>query len=357
MDKNKLLSAIQQFKNKQNTQKFIEILQERNERVKYYQSFTAEKIKSMNIDDMYDYISNLWSMLIWGNKKYIVDKIVRDNGFPELRENLVNLIYGNEPIEKRWDKFILKVKGLGPATISEILSYSNPNEYVIFNKTSIKCFEYLSIPNLPVYNYQFTGKKYIELCNIAKQIAEIMKKENINHVSLLTVDFLLWDEILPLANRKEKEITEKEIKNDDESKSLHKEIQEKLVDIGIWLGFNSNSEIKIAKGAVVDAVWEANIGNMGTVSYVFEVQTNGSTDSLILNLLKAKNNASVQTIVAVSDSNQLEKIRQEACVENMQKNLKYWGIDDVIEVHDCLSKAYTIINQLELVPKSLFNKD
>jgi len=41
----------------------------------------------------------------------------------------------------------------------------------------------------------------------------------------------------------------------------------------------------------------------------------------------------------------------------MQKHLKYWDIEDVIEVHDCLSKAYTIINQLELVPKSLFDRD
>ena len=65
----------------------------------------------------------------------------------------------------------------------------------------------------------------------------------------------------------------------------------------------------------------------------------------------------VQTIVAVSDVKQLEKIRQEACIPEMEKHLKYWNIDDVIEVHDCLSKTYTMINQLELVPKSLFNKD
>jgi hypothetical protein len=43
------------------------------------------------------------------------------------------------------------------------------------------------------------------------------------------------------------------------------------------------------------------IGNMGRVIFVFEVQTKGSIDSLILNLLKSLNNSSVQGVVAVSD--------------------------------------------------------
>ncbi len=46
-------------------------------------------------------------------------------------------------------------------------------------------------------------------------------------------------------------------------KSLHNEIKEKLVAIGELLGFASRSEVRITAGAVVDAVWEAKIGNMG----------------------------------------------------------------------------------------------
>ena len=356
MDENKLLSAIKQFKNKQNTQKFIETLQERNERVKYYQSFTAEKIRSMSIDDMYDYISNLWSMLIWGNKQYIVDKVVNENGFENLKNHLENLIYGKDKVEKRWDEFLSMIKGLGPSTVSELLSYSNPNEYVIFNKTSIKCFEYLAISKLPVYNYQFTGKKYVELCNIAKKIADIMKKEKINDVSLLTVDFLLWDEIFPLTDKKNKNKEENKTSNDD-CLYFHDEIKQKIVEIGSLLGFRSRSEFQIAKGARVDAVWEVNIGNMGTVNYVFEVQTKGDINSLLLNLEKASNKPSVQSVVAISDIKQLNKIVEEANEIQLGKVLKTWDIKDVLEVHDNLSKAYTIINQLGLVPKSLFNKE
>ena len=131
---------------------------------------------------------------------------------------------------------------------------------------------------------------------------------------LLAVDYFLWDEILPLAEKKnsgkrtqELPVTAKPVSAKD-TRSLHDEIKEKLVAIGELLGFESRAEVRITAGAVVDAVWEAKIGNMGKAIYVFEVQSKGSIDSLILNLKKAQNNAAVQAVVAVADEEQLAKI-------------------------------------------------
>ena len=42
----------------------------------------------MSKDDFLEYMSKLWSMLIWGNKKYVVDKMIDDNGFDNLKEQL-----------------------------------------------------------------------------------------------------------------------------------------------------------------------------------------------------------------------------------------------------------------------------
>ncbi len=122
------------------------------------------------------WIGKLWSMLIWGNKQYVVNKLIEDNGFDKLKEELVELLYGKTSLEKRWDSFLKSVKGLGPASMSELLTYVNPQEYVIFNKTTILCFTYLDIPNMPKYNYQYTGKKYVDICNIAKKISKELKK-------------------------------------------------------------------------------------------------------------------------------------------------------------------------------------
>ncbi len=109
----------------------------------------------------------------------------------------------------------------------------------------------------------------------------------------------------------------------------------------------------MAEGAQIDTVWEATIGNMGRVIYVFEVQTKGSLDSLILNLLKSLNNPAVQGVVAVSDQQQIEKIKKHAAaVKALADKLKYWGYEDVLQVHEYLQIVNDSINSLGLVPES-----
>ena len=357
MNVQKLNAVISSFLKKQklNYIYYEEHWTERMERRNYYQSFTEAKLLEMTEEDFFEYISKLWSMLIWGNKKYIVDKLIADNGFDALKKQLAELLYGTSPIEKRWDLFLKSVKGMGPATISELLTYSNPQEYVIFNKTTILCFGYLDIPDMPKYNYQYTGKKYKEVRTIAKEIAQELKKSGAENYDLLAVDYFLWDELLPLAEKKSAETPVSESNKPStvsDSKSLHDEIKEKLVAIGELLGFDSRSEVKITTGAVVDAVWEAKIGNMGKAIYVFEVQSKGSIDSLILNLKKAQSNAAVQAVVAVADEEQLAKIIQESDGVIDEKSLRTWDSEDVLSVYDALVRAHESINKLALVPES-----
>lgn len=357
MNRTKLESAISAFvKNKKaNAAYYDDNWTERKERKAYYQSFTKEKLLAMTEEDLFEYISRLWSMVIWGNKKYVVDKLIADNGFDAIKKQLAELLYGTAPIEKRWTAFLKTLKGLGPATISELLTYANPEEYVIFNKTTILCYTYLDVPDMPKYNYQYTGKKYTEVCAVAKEISAALKAAGAEDYDLLAVDYFLWDEVLPLAEKKEpvSQAPEKVApKTASDSKSLHDEIKEKLVAIGELLGFESRSEVKITAGAVVDAVWEAKIGNMGKAIYVFEVQSKGSIDSLILNLKKAQSNAAVQAVVAVADEEQLAKIIRESAGVIDEKSLRTWNSDDVLAVYDSLARAHESINKLALVPES-----
>lgn len=357
MNDKKLKTAIAAFvKNKMdNAAYYDDNWTERNERKAYYQSFTKDKLLAMSEEDFFEYISRLWSMLIWGNKKYVVDKLIANNGFDSLKKQLAELLYGVAPIEKRWNSFLKLVKGMGPATISELLTYANPDEYVIFNKTTILCFTHFDIPDMPKYNYQYTGKKYTEVCAIAKKISAALKAAGAEDYDLLAVDYFLWDEVLPLAEKRAPDsqtpvtVTPKTA---SDSKSLHDEIKEKLVAIGELLGFESRSEVKITTGAIVDAVWEAKIGNMGKAIYVFEVQSKGSIDSLILNLKKAQSNAAVQAVVAVADEEQLTKILRESAGVIDEKSLRTWNSDDVLSVYDSLVRAHESINKLALVPES-----
>ena len=83
MNCNKLSNAVKEFtkKKKTNSAYYEENWAERKGRKDYYQSFTKDKLIAMTEEKFSEYISKLWSMLIWGNKKYIVDKMIADNRF------------------------------------------------------------------------------------------------------------------------------------------------------------------------------------------------------------------------------------------------------------------------------------
>ncbi|MBR1966454.1 MAG: hypothetical protein IKA22_07580 [Lentisphaeria bacterium] len=187
MNQSKLTAAIEHLKSRQNEnpESLQEAMEERKERIEFYQNFNSAKLLSMTEEVFYKYISRLWAMIIWGNKKFVVDKIIADNGFKEVKEQLVNLLFGSDDIIKRWDTFLKKIKGMGPATISELLSYYYPDEYMIFNGATVKALTHLEVQNLPKYNYQYTGKKFIEICKLGKQIAAEMKGQGIQDTTLL----------------------------------------------------------------------------------------------------------------------------------------------------------------------------
>jgi len=362
MNTNRLKKHINIFikKYKNQPKKFADDLQERKELISYYQSFTKEKILNMDKDQIYEYISKLWAMLIWGNKHYVIDKILDENGLENFREHLATLIWGKDDIEKRWDVFRTDIKGMGPAMISEILCKTHPDDYMLWNRRAFVGLNYLEVENLPRYDYQLTGKVYKSLCNVTKDIALEFKEVGLEDATLLSVDYFIWDELQiednlsKIATKSGGEKTKKEeaIESHEQMKFIHDDIRDKIKDIGLWLGFNANIEQKVSEGSRVDTVWEATIGNMGRVIYVFEVQTKGSIDSLILNLLKSLINPAVQGVVAVSGKEQLERIKKHAWdVKDLRDKLKYWDYEEISKVHESLEYVNSNINNLGLVPQ------
>lgn len=333
---------------------------ERDQRILYYQSWTKERILAMNEDDILEYISKLWAMLIWGNKQYVVDKMIADNGFMRFKTELAELIWGGAPIEARWDRAKKQIKHMGPAMYSELLCHVHPEEFVIWNRRAYAGYNYLDVPNLPKYNYQLTGKKYKELSSVAKTIAAEMSALGAPDSTLLAVDYFIWEE-LQVEDNLSKIYTTKTTKEEklpdelgelpeEKEQFIHDEIRDAIMQIGAMLGFKSYTEKKVADGSKVDAVWEVTIGNMGRAIYVFEVQTKGNIDSLMMNLLKSKHNPAVQGVVAVSDAKQLERIKKHSANVRGLEDLKFWDYQEVIKVFESLEFVNQSINKLKLVP-------
>ena len=160
---------------------------------------------------------------------------------------LKELLWGSQPLRERYDKFLREVKYMGTAQITEIMCSSSPRNYAIWNRRVMNYLGFNDI--LPVNKHFPSGKEY-------ERIVKAMKE-------------------------------------------------------GTSLGFDADKEASIARGARVDVVWSAKIGNLGIMKYIFEVHLKGSIDSLILNLQKAKKNPQVQKVVVVSTPSQIEKIREE----------------------------------------------
>jgi len=266
--KTPISSYLEKLKN--NPQRSVDDLNERRERIAYYQSWTADRLKKMTIDEFTKYLARLWAMRILGNKQYVVDKLVEDNGFSAIMDNISELIWNDKPIAERWDKFLKTVKGAGPAMMSEILCHTHPDKYMLWNRRAYVALNHLGIENLPRYNYQHNGKKYEELCGIAKEIAREIEAMGEMEANLVTVDYFMWDELQVEKNlskihqpKTSSGSTIPVIEEDVDPVFIHNEVRDKIADIGSWLGFQAETEKKIAGGAVVDTVWEATIGNMG----------------------------------------------------------------------------------------------
>lgn len=137
MNTNLLKNHIADFikKHKSDTSKYQDDIIERKDFINYYRSFTKDKILRMNEEEIYEYLSKLWAMLIWGNKHYVVDKLIEDNGLDKFRQSLADLVWGNHDIVDRWNLFRTEIKGMGPAMISEILCKTHPNDYISNIKT------------------------------------------------------------------------------------------------------------------------------------------------------------------------------------------------------------------------------
>ena len=79
MDLNLLRKHIKDYVKRieEDHEKHMQDMAERKERKLFYQSWTKNRILKMGEEEFYNYLARLWAMLIWGNKHYVVEKILK----------------------------------------------------------------------------------------------------------------------------------------------------------------------------------------------------------------------------------------------------------------------------------------
>jgi hypothetical protein len=321
--------------------------QERKQRLFLFGSLTRKSILQMDEADILAIITQLWATQLWKNHQYILDKIISSNGLEKLRKELAELLCGTSAISARYDHFLEHVKYLGPASVTEMLASKEPDQCAIWNDKARQALRILGFENdLPVTKYRITGKELSKFNDVCRNIADELAAAGLSKPDLFGVDYFLYEvsHATPAPGGTAPKPKEQE-------QFDHDEIGDHIRDIGLWLGFQADTRQKVSHGAEVDVLWRAQIGNLGVVTYVFEVQKGGSIDSLILNLQKSRSNPTVQKVVAVSDEKQLEQIRKETMglPAEFRDALALMSVSDVEKIYASLSQAMGIIEQLKLV--------
>jgi len=300
------------------TEEFRRDLRDRHERTEFFQNDLPGRLEDLSEADVLEIVSMLWAFQMWGNKNHVAQKITKENGLEHLRECLKALYEMAEEPEAAYEQFLNSAKHWGPASVTEMLAYIYPHRCGIWNKQARPALETL--------------------------LAQELRQLEIEDTDLLVVDFFLYY------------VAQEGLQPGEETKPTasdfdHDEVRDLILAIGSNLGFDAESEVRIAHGAQVDVVWRARIGNLGEVNYVFEVHRSGSVDSLLLNLQKANSAPAVQKVVAISDTVQLEQIRHECdgLPDEFRRALLFWDVGDVMSTAEALREVMDSIHKLGLL--------
>jgi len=74
---------------------------ERESHVNEMRKYDKARLQKMTADDVYNLLSPLWAMGMWGNKHYKIDNLIETNGIELIRTQFANLLYGKDSLAKR----------------------------------------------------------------------------------------------------------------------------------------------------------------------------------------------------------------------------------------------------------------
>ena len=299
-------------------------------------------------------ISSLWANQMWGsNKGYQVDRLIQENSLPALKNHFKDLLWGAEELAIRYDAFRREIKGFGTAMLAEILAFIHPDQCGVWNDRARFALNqlgyYKTIPF--IQKRQLSGTEYQQFNSLVGSLVEELKPHGFIDLDYLGINYFFYEiwrtakkEIPAVGNEPRGEAPIVEAFN-------HDEVIDQLVSIGQALGFQTEKEKLVAKGAKVDVIWQASIANLGVVIYVFEVQSRGSIDSLCMNLQRAQANQSVQRLIIVANAKEIEKIQDEIALlpEDFRRAVSFWEVTETIRAAELVDELFGIINKLELV--------
>jgi len=243
-------------------------------KITYFKSlFNLSNIKNLTEEDFIEIFKSSWAALFWTKKDWKAIQILKENmGIDNVRDALYDLLYLEKPLWQRYDQFRNRIKGLGDSFITEIMAFSNPDKYCLWNMKPKVVLPLLKLDYLfppKVFKYQLTGKDYEKCIEGLSIIKEELKAvfENPNFVDVDHFIFFIFsnreqfglnEEVDWNTNDKttrmyilQKGRLEEEIENEshlvpkqasdlvNKENNSHTKAQNLLVEIGNLLGYDT----------------------------------------------------------------------------------------------------------------------
>lgn len=165
------------------TEKGIEWDQERKEKRRLYGE--ALSLSSLSGSDeefekkFRDVLKGLWALGMWRKREERINKIISKNGISNIKEWLKDLLYGEGDFAKRFDTFLKRSWGIGVASLTEILCFARPNEFMIWNSGVFLGLKRLGLEReLPITQSNplyIRGQQYLKLMSFFSRLKEDMR--------------------------------------------------------------------------------------------------------------------------------------------------------------------------------------
>jgi len=333
--------------------------------------FKREKLENLSMEEA---IKIYKKMSVGGPKLY--QNTFEQNGIQKIRNSLIYLLYGNEPVEERFNNFAYnleseyKLNGVSRNFASIALFLSNPKDYAIWNSAVDGGLEMLGILPKRVKG-EHQGIYYKKIINVVKNLD---KKLGLNDLSL-TDEFLELIFHKKIGNEILKEkiievIPDEEIIKKDKEEYLHTKIQWLLIKIGLYKGYDVwvakndlNKEYNGEKfkdlclnnlppftgpdvldiAQYVDVIWFKK-KTINPIAF-FEVETTTSIYSGLLRLNDIIINFPIDKAYIISSKN------REALFKNQikRKTFIYSGLDEICQfrTYEEIEDLYKKLKELE----------
>lgn len=175
------------------TAEFSSHIEEFEKRTEYFQRVLPSHVGVMGEKELAAMLTPLWAYERWPNKRVLAERILSANTIEGLRREIAKLLDVSRPVAERYDSFVKNVKMLGPAFVSEVLCYREPDKCGIWNGKAKEALETLGLQKYAGTGPQRpTGQDYEAFNGALKTVAKELSGMGLEVPDLYCVNLFLY---------------------------------------------------------------------------------------------------------------------------------------------------------------------